>query len=65
MNNTLLYLHEGSPVSPLAQGPLSEKAHHYKRSSSVPKKCVSDDDMSLVMIKKCIVLYCDDFFFQF
>uniref|UniRef100_K1PBD9 Uncharacterized protein n=1 Tax=Magallana gigas TaxID=29159 RepID=K1PBD9_MAGGI len=37
----------GSPVSPLAQGPLSEKAHHYKRSSSVPKKCVSDDDMSL------------------
>lgn len=37
----------GSPVSPLAQEQMSEKAHHYKRSSSVPKKGVSDDDMSL------------------
>lgn len=37
----------GSPISPLAQEPMSEKGHHYKRSSSVPKKCVSDDDMSL------------------
>lgn len=37
----------GSPISPLAQEPLLEKPHQYKRSSSVPKKCVSDDDMSL------------------
>lgn len=58
-NNDLLYLNKGSPISPLAQEALSEKPHHYKRSSSVPKKCVSDDDMSLVMITKCIVLMND------
>lgn len=45
---------EVSPISPLAQTPISEKDQHSKRESGFPRKYRSEDDMTMVSAQEFI-----------